>query len=64
MFIQLTTKSTLRNILININKISSIVDCNTYCEIYFTEENDYVSVLESFNEIRQKLEKLGFFKKL
>lgn len=64
MFIKLTLKQSLKNVLININNISAIIDCTTCCEIYFTEKNDFVTVAESFYTINSRLEKLGFFKKL
>lgn len=64
MFIQLTLKESLRNILVNINNISSIVEKGNDSIICFNTEDDNILVFESIDQIKDKLENLGFFKRL
>ena len=42
-----------RECLINLDMVSSIFDYNEKAEIFFTDEDDYMSTSESYEEIKE-----------
>lgn len=54
-FIKLSQKKNGLTVLVNLEKVTSIIEKNTYSTVCFDEPNDFVDVEENIETIKERI---------